>query len=230
MARERKSLLPAAPQEPEIAQTTEPATEETVYGNPEEVEQAENIETAAAAEAEAEQETAENPSQGTVSENGEKAAEGEDELEEEPLEKLLEPFSKDQLTLMIKEAVAKRDPDVMEAVHKLANAHPAHCKIFVHGLGWDANSETITSVFGKYGEIADCKVVQDNNTGKSKGYGFILYKHRDGARRALKQPHELINVEFQKKSLNISPNADKKRLLREKVELRRDQVGRRDRA
>ncbi|XP_051141827.1 UBP1-associated protein 2A-like [Andrographis paniculata] len=250
MARKRKSRLPAAPQEPEIAQTTEPATEpepepepepelerqltqteETVEGNPEEVgeqmadgekeeekrklgeaegeaeeEQVENIETAAAeedsvevggAEAEkTEQETAENPSQGTVSENGEKAeeqsAEGEDELEEEPLEKLLEPFSKDQLTLIIKEAVSKH-PDVMEAVHKLANADPAHCKIFVHGLGWDANSETITSVFGKYGEIEDCKVVKDKNTGKSKGYGFILYKHRDGARRALKQPQKLIN-------------------------------------
>ncbi|XP_051134252.1 UBP1-associated protein 2A-like [Andrographis paniculata] len=126
-----------------------------------------------------------------VSENGVEK-EGEDELEEEPLEKLLEPFSKDQLTLLIKEAVA-RHPDIMENVHKLADADPAHCKIFVHGLGWDASTETITPIFGKYGEIEDCKVVRDKNSGKSKGYGFILYKHRDGARKALKQPQKIID-------------------------------------
>ncbi|KAL3828669.1 hypothetical protein ACJIZ3_017471 [Penstemon smallii] len=128
----------------------------------------------------------------SASANGEEQGEEEEEeLEEEPLEKLLEPFSKDQLTLLIKETIAKH-PDIIENVHKLADADPAHRKIFVHGLGWEANAETITSVFGKYGEIEDCKVVKDKNSGKSKGYGFILFKHRDGARRALKKPQKPI--------------------------------------
>ncbi|KAL9169263.1 hypothetical protein ABFS82_04G068700 [Erythranthe guttata] len=145
---------------------------------------------------EQESENIEKPSsENAVSENGGEAEgqneEEEDGLEEEPVEKLLEPFSKDQLTLLIKEAVAKH-PDVVESVHKLADSDPAHCKIFVHGLGWEANAETITSVFAKYGEIEDCKVVRDKNSGKSKGYGFILFKHRHGARRALKQPQKLI--------------------------------------
>ncbi|KAL3653287.1 hypothetical protein CASFOL_002968 [Castilleja foliolosa] len=133
-------------------------------------------------------------SENTVSVNGQKQIneEGDDELEEEPIEKLLEPFTKDQLTLLIKETVAKH-PDLIESVHKLADADPAHCKIFVHGLGWEANSESITSEFSKYGEIADCKVVMDKVSGKSKGYCFILFKHRNGARRALKQPQKTIN-------------------------------------
>ncbi|XP_047979625.1 UBP1-associated protein 2A-like [Salvia hispanica] len=114
-----------------------------------------------------------------------------EQLEEEPFEKLLEPFSKDQLTLLIKEALAKH-PDLASIVHAMADSDPAHCKIFVHGLGWDANADSITSVFSKYGEIEDCKVVRDKNTGKSKGYGFILFKQRDGARRALKEPQKLI--------------------------------------
>lgn len=142
-----------------------------------------------------ENEVAEKPSEKAVSENGGEAErqdeQGEDELVEEPLEKLLEPFSKDQLTLLIKEAVSKH-PDIIEHVHKLADSDPAHCKIFVHGLGWEANAETITSVFAKYGEIEDCKVVRDKNSGKSKGYGFILFKHRNGARRALKEPQKMI--------------------------------------
>ncbi|XP_022865466.1 UBP1-associated protein 2A-like, partial [Olea europaea var. sylvestris] len=112
---------------------------------------------------------------------------------EEPIEKLLEPFSKDQLALLIKEAVSKY-PDFMESVHKLADADPSHRKIFVHGLGWDANVEILTSVFGKYGEIEDCKVVTDKASGKSKGYGFILYKHRNGARKALLQPQKKIGT------------------------------------
>ncbi|KAG8388907.1 hypothetical protein BUALT_Bualt02G0174100 [Buddleja alternifolia] len=138
----------------------------------------------------------EKPSENAVSENGGEAEgqkeEVEEELEEEPLEKLLEPFSKDQLTVLIKEAVSKH-PDVVENVHKLADADPAHRKIFVFGLGWEATSETVTSVFGKYGEIEDCKVVKDKNSGKSKGYGFIMFKHRKGARRALKQPQKTID-------------------------------------
>ncbi|KAI3461185.1 hypothetical protein Pfo_017848 [Paulownia fortunei] len=133
-------------------------------------------------------ENTENPLENAVSENG---SEDEGEDEEEPLEKLLEPFSKDQLTLLIKEAVEKH-PDIVENVHKLADSDPAHRKIFVHGLGWEANAETIVSIFEKYGEIEDCKVVRDKNSGKSKGYGFILFKHRDGARRALKQPQKMI--------------------------------------
>ncbi|GFP97601.1 ubp1-associated protein 2a [Phtheirospermum japonicum] len=129
-----------------------------------------------------------NPSETAVPENG---VEDEGDSEEEPLEKLLEPFSKDQLTLLVKEAVAKH-PDLVEIAHKLADSDPSHRKIFVHGLGWEASDDTITSSFGKYGEIEDCKVVRDKVSGKSKGYAFILFKHRSGARRALKEPQKMI--------------------------------------
>ncbi|KAI5673478.1 hypothetical protein M9H77_13842 [Catharanthus roseus] len=111
--------------------------------------------------------------------------------EDEPFEKILEPFSKDQMVVLLKEAVTKY-PEFMESVKKLADADPAHRKIFVHGLGWDTTAETLTSVFGKYGEIEDCKAVTDKVSGKSKGYGFILYKHRSGARKALKEPQKKI--------------------------------------
>jgi heterogeneous nuclear ribonucleoprotein A1/A3 len=117
--------------------------------------------------------------------------EEEEELEEEPVEKILEPFGKEQLVVLVKEAVSKH-PELMELLHKLADADPAHRKIFVHGLGWDTNAETLISVFGKYGEIEDCKAVVDKVSGKSKGYAFILFKHRSGARKALKQPQKNI--------------------------------------
>ncbi|KAL3625704.1 hypothetical protein CASFOL_030233 [Castilleja foliolosa] len=172
----------------EVEVEVEEEEEEEEDGDGEE-EQPDNMEEENEDDAKNEQET----DVKVVSENGQGQddAQGDDELDEEPIEKLLEPFSKDQLTLLIKETVAKH-PDVIESVHRLADADPAHCKIFVHGLGWEANSETITSEFSKYGEIADCKVVMDKVSGKSKGYGFILFKHRNGARRALKQPQKTI--------------------------------------
>ncbi|KAL0016226.1 hypothetical protein SO802_003295 [Lithocarpus litseifolius] len=58
---------------------------------------------------------------------------------------------------------------------------------------WDTTAETLTSVFCKYDEIVDCKAVIDCVSGKSKGYAFILFKHRSSARKALKQPWKQIS-------------------------------------
>ncbi|KAI7749099.1 hypothetical protein M8C21_028842 [Ambrosia artemisiifolia] len=113
------------------------------------------------------------------------------DLPEEPIDSLLEPFSKEQLVLLMKEAVNKY-PDLIPSVEKIADADPAHRKIFVHGLGWDTTTETLISEYNKFGEIEDCKAVVDKNTGKSKGYGFILFKHRAGAKKALKEPQKKI--------------------------------------
>ncbi|MFS7918785.1 putative RNA recognition motif domain, nucleotide-binding alpha-beta plait domain superfamily [Helianthus anomalus] len=52
--------------------------------------------------------------------------------------------------------------------------------------------ETLISEYSKYGETEDCKVVVDKRTGKSKGYEFILFKRRAGARNALKEPQKKI--------------------------------------
>ncbi|XP_034687431.1 UBP1-associated protein 2A-like [Vitis riparia] len=123
--------------------------------------------------------------------NGDGVEEDEGDVEDEEIEKLLEPFSKEQLLALLREAVEKY-PDFVDSVRRLADADPAHRKIFVHGLGWDTTAETLTSVFGKYGEIEDCKAVSDKISGKSKGYAFILFKHRSGARKALKQPQKKI--------------------------------------
>ncbi|XP_004289264.1 PREDICTED: UBP1-associated protein 2B-like [Fragaria vesca subsp. vesca] len=128
--------------------------------------------------------TSADPSQANV-ENG-----GEDD-EDEPIQDLLEPFSKDQLVSLLKEA-AESHRDVSDRIRKVADEDPIHRKIFVHGLGWDTTAETLTSVFTEYGEIEDCKAVCDKVSGKSKGYGFILFKTRSGARRALKQPQKKI--------------------------------------
>lgn len=49
-------------------------------------------------------------------------------------------------------------------------------------LHWD--DEKLTSVFGEYGEIASVFISKDE-TGKSKGFGFIDYKEHESAAKAL---------------------------------------------
>ncbi|KAI9121089.1 hypothetical protein K1719_008122 [Acacia pycnantha] len=119
------------------------------------------------------------------------AQHGKEEEDDEPIHKLLEPFSKEQVLNLLLEAANKHN-DVADRVRKVADEDPAHRKIFVHGLGWDTNADTLINVFKQYGEIEDCKAVSDKVSGKSKGYGFILFKSRRGARNALKQPQKKI--------------------------------------
>ncbi|XP_060200182.1 UBP1-associated protein 2A-like [Lycium barbarum] len=127
--------------------------------------------------------------------HGEKAKDvvHDEEEEEKTLEKLLEPFSKDQLTKLIKQVIAK-NPNSKVHIQKLADKDSTHRKIFVYGLGWDTTAETLTSVFEKYGEIEACNAVTDKVSGKSKGYGFILFKHRSSARKALREPQKKIGT------------------------------------
>ncbi|XP_010517587.1 PREDICTED: UBP1-associated protein 2B-like [Camelina sativa] len=125
--------------------------------------------------------------------SGSRNSRNEDDDEEEPLDDLLEPFSKDQLLILLKEA-AERHRDVADRIRIVAEEDPVHRKIFVHGLGWDTKADALIEAFKHYGEIEDCKCVVDKVSGQSKGYGFILFRSRSGARKALKQPQKKIGT------------------------------------
>ncbi|CAI8613732.1 unnamed protein product [Vicia faba] len=126
-------------------------------------------------------------------EDGGEQAQGGEYLEEddEPIKDLVEPFTKEQIATLLCEAAAKHR-DVADRIRKIADGDASHRKIFVHGLGWDTTSATLINAFSQYGEIEDCKAVTDKASGKSKGYGFILFKKRSGARNALKEPQKKI--------------------------------------
>ncbi|XP_026379157.1 UBP1-associated protein 2B-like [Papaver somniferum] len=78
--------------------------------------------------------------------------------------------------------------EIIQEIRKRADQDPAHCDLFVHGLDWETTSDQLNGIFSTYGDIIQCKIVVDRNTGKSKGYGFILYKHRKSVSKVLKEP------------------------------------------
>lgn len=46
-------------------------------------------------------------------------------------------------------------------------------KVFVGGLAWETQSETLRRHFEQYGDILEAVVITDKNTARSKGYGFV---------------------------------------------------------
>jgi heterogeneous nuclear ribonucleoprotein A1/A3 len=114
------------------------------------------------------------------------------EVTKEDVKKLVEPFSKEQLMDILEDA-ALRHPDVLEEIRKLADKDPAHRKIFVRGLGWDTTSDTLKTVFAQFGEVEEGAVILDKGTGKSRGFGFVTFRHMDGAQRSLKEPSKRID-------------------------------------
>lgn len=74
------------------------------------------------------------------------------------------------------------------------SASIAERKLFVRGLPWETTDESLREEFQKYGELDEASVARDRKTGKSKGYGFVTFKHKAAADRALAQPQKFIEV------------------------------------
>jgi heterogeneous nuclear ribonucleoprotein A1/A3 len=111
----------------------------------------------------------------------------EEEEEVEDIGKLLEPLTREQLVALLRSA-AETSPATMAAVRRAAESDPASRKLFVHGLGWGAGADDLRSAFSRFGELEDCRVISDKQSGKSKGYGFVLFRSRRSALRALRRP------------------------------------------
>ncbi|KAK8554580.1 hypothetical protein V6N13_093563 [Hibiscus sabdariffa] len=66
-------------------------------------------------------------------------------------------------------------------------------KIFVGGLAWETQRDTMRLYFEQFGEILEAVVITDKNTGRSKGYGFVTFKDPDAAMRACQNPSPIID-------------------------------------
>ncbi|XP_039024517.1 RNA-binding protein 24-A-like isoform X2 [Hibiscus syriacus] len=68
-----------------------------------------------------------------------------------------------------------------------------YTKIFVGGLAWETQSETMRRYFEQFGEILEAVVITDKNSGRSKGYGFVTFRDPEAARRACVDPTPIID-------------------------------------
>jgi RNA recognition motif-containing protein len=45
--------------------------------------------------------------------------------------------------------------------------------LYVGNLSYSVTSQSLESLFAEYGQVKDAQVVQDRDTGRSKGFGFV---------------------------------------------------------
>ncbi|XP_044511406.1 RNA-binding protein 38 isoform X2 [Mangifera indica] len=59
-----------------------------------------------------------------------------------------------------------------------------YTKVFVGGLAWETQKETMEKYFEQFGEILEAVVITDKATGRSKGYGFVTFREPEAAMKA----------------------------------------------
>ena len=57
--------------------------------------------------------------------------------------------------------------------------------IYVSNLGFNVQDEDLRGFFTPYGEVTSAKVINDNYTGKSRGFGFVEMPDETAAKKAL---------------------------------------------
>ena len=74
--------------------------------------------------------------------------------------------------------------------------------IYVSNLSFNVQDEDLRDFFAPYGEIASAKIINDRETGKSRGFGFVEMQNEQDARDAIEH---LKDIAFGKKQLIVKP-------------------------
>ena len=57
--------------------------------------------------------------------------------------------------------------------------------MFVGGISWNTSDADLSQAFGQFGEIVEATVVTDRETGRSRGFGFVVFADDADADKAL---------------------------------------------
>ena len=74
-------------------------------------------------------------------------------------------------------------------------------KLYVGNLAYSVTSEALEQMFLEFGTVVSAQVIQDRDTGRSKGFGFVEMQADDAAQRAISGMHER---EFDGRALTVN--------------------------
>ncbi|XP_047174987.1 small RNA binding protein 1-like isoform X2 [Vigna umbellata] len=58
-------------------------------------------------------------------------------------------------------------------------------RCFVGGLAWATDNDALEKAFSPYGQILESKVINDRETGRSRGFGFVTFATEQAMRDAI---------------------------------------------
>ena len=63
-------------------------------------------------------------------------------------------------------------------------------EIYVGNLPWSAEDQDLIDAFAHFGEVASAKIINDRETGRSRGFAFVTMSNDDEARKAIESLNE----------------------------------------
>uniref|UniRef100_A0A1J3F071 Glycine-rich RNA-binding protein 2, mitochondrial n=2 Tax=Noccaea caerulescens TaxID=107243 RepID=A0A1J3F071_NOCCA len=60
-------------------------------------------------------------------------------------------------------------------------------KLFVGGLSWGTDDQSLRDAFAHFGEVVDAKVIVDRESGRSRGFGFVNFSDETAANAAISE-------------------------------------------
>ena len=73
--------------------------------------------------------------------------------------------------------------------------------IYVGNLSYEVTEEDLKGAFEVFGEVETVKVIKDNYSGRSKGFGFVEMPAKDEAQSAI---NELNDTELKGRTLKVN--------------------------
>ncbi|CAL1385820.1 unnamed protein product [Linum trigynum] len=58
-------------------------------------------------------------------------------------------------------------------------------RCFVGGLAWATTDEALLEAFSTYGNVVDSKIINDRETGRSRGFGFVTFGDEQSMKDAI---------------------------------------------
>lgn len=58
-------------------------------------------------------------------------------------------------------------------------------KLYVGNLSYSVTSQGLEEIFSRFGEVRSAQVIQDRETGRSKGFGFVEMADENSAQEAI---------------------------------------------
>lgn len=63
-------------------------------------------------------------------------------------------------------------------------------KLYVGNLSYNVTNKTLEDLFAKFGTVTSAQVVEDRDTGRSKGFGFVEMQENNAALEAIRELNE----------------------------------------
>ncbi len=78
-------------------------------------------------------------------------------------------------------------------------------KIYVGNMNYDTDNSALNELFSSFGEVLSVKVIEDQFTGKSKGFAFVEMENEEAAFAAI---NELNGKEVEGRTLKVNEAFD----------------------